>query len=295
MNKQLAFVFGGGGARGALQAGALRALVQAGLKPDLLVGTSIGAITAAFWALHGQDLAAVDALDRVWEEAASANLLPSNYLWLTVRTLFNRPDRPAPNSIRDFVVAHGVTPEMTFAQVPGVRLVLVASDLNNHAPMLYGLDPQHNLLEGVLASTALPPWVRPIDKEGRLLMDGGIVSNVPIDIALSLGATEIIALDLSDPRQAPAEAHGFGSFLGKLMQTVEQRQTDMALALAEARRVPVLYLRLLGPEPIQVWEFQPPQALIARGYEIAQQALPAWLAARRPWWQRISVKWGFRG
>jgi NTE family protein len=64
MNNRLAFVLGGGGARGALQVGALRALLEAGYRPDLLIGTSIGAINAAGLALWGVDLAGVDALAR---------------------------------------------------------------------------------------------------------------------------------------------------------------------------------------------------------------------------------------
>jgi NTE family protein len=64
--KCLAFVLGGGGARGALQVGALRALLESGLRPDLLVGTSIGAVNAVVLALSGLDLAGVEALDRRW-------------------------------------------------------------------------------------------------------------------------------------------------------------------------------------------------------------------------------------
>ena len=63
MNKCLAFVLGGGGARGAMQVGALRALIEAGLKPDLLVGTSIGAVNATGLALWGVSLAGIEALE----------------------------------------------------------------------------------------------------------------------------------------------------------------------------------------------------------------------------------------
>ncbi|HUI87687.1 MAG TPA: patatin-like phospholipase family protein, partial [Anaerolineales bacterium] len=67
MKKCLAFVLGGGGARGAMQVGALRALFEAGLKPDLLVGTSIGAINATGLALWGVDLAGVEALEHAYQ------------------------------------------------------------------------------------------------------------------------------------------------------------------------------------------------------------------------------------
>ena len=62
MERQLAYVLGGGGARGALQVGAIRALLEAGVRPNLLVGTSIGAVNAAFLAFHGVSLQGVERL-----------------------------------------------------------------------------------------------------------------------------------------------------------------------------------------------------------------------------------------
>src|SRR5512133_356989 len=75
MDKCTAFVFGGGGSRGALQVGAMRALLEAGLVPDLLVGTSIGAANATGLALWGVDLEGLATLERVWDQVANAELL----------------------------------------------------------------------------------------------------------------------------------------------------------------------------------------------------------------------------
>ena len=66
MRRSLAFVLAGGGARGALQVGALRALLESGIRPDLLVGTSIGAINAAFLGLHGYTTESLDLLKAAW-------------------------------------------------------------------------------------------------------------------------------------------------------------------------------------------------------------------------------------
>src|SRR5512139_1747709 len=87
MNHCLAFVLGGGGARGAMQVGALRTLIEAGFKPDLLVGTSIGAVNAAGLALWGVDLAGIEALERVYAQIASTNLLDSHLGSLALRAL----------------------------------------------------------------------------------------------------------------------------------------------------------------------------------------------------------------
>jgi NTE family protein len=274
MKKQLAFVLSGGGARGALQVGALRALYEAGLKPDLLVGTSVGAINAAYLALNGFNLPTLEKMATVWREAAKADLLPPNYLWLTVRTLFRRPATYPAQHMRDFYIIQGVSPELQFKDIQDVRLILVASDLHSGKPVLYGLNEQDHILEGLLASTALPPWVIPYERDNSLLMDGGVVSNLPIEPAMAVGATEIIALDLADSPQEPASANrGFGPFLNQLVFTVEQRQQDLELALAEARRISITHIHLKSKESIPLWDFQHTDELIAQGYEIAHQEI----------------------
>ena len=285
MNKGLAFVLGGGGARGALQAGALRALIEEGFTPDLLVGTSIGAANAAFLAIHGLHLGSVEELANTWRAASRADLLPSNYLWLTTRALFNRHSGEVRHHMEGFFIDHGLSPDLCFGDLHNIRLVTVSADLNTGRPILYGLDPHDSILEGVLASAALPPWVDPIEKDGQYLMDGGTVSSLPIEPALAAGATEIIALDLFDPRIDSPDNHNFGSFLNKLLATVEQRQTELELALAAACRVPVRLLSLRGERPIPLWDFRRTEALMARGYEIARQEVAVWQRESKPGWQ----------
>ena len=73
--RRLAFVLGGGGARGALQVGALRAMIEAGMQPDLLVGTSVGAMNAACLALHGINPKGIAELEQAWQDASQSCLL----------------------------------------------------------------------------------------------------------------------------------------------------------------------------------------------------------------------------
>jgi NTE family protein len=284
--RTLAFALGGGGARGALQVGAIRALLEADFQPDLLVGTSVGAINATYLAVHGATLASLDGLIQDWHDAAAADLLPSNYLWLTVRVLFNRVGWRPHHRLRDFFVAHGLAPELRFGDIRGIRLILVAADLNTGRPILYGVNPRQSVLEGLLASTALPPWVHPLERDGQFLIDGGVVSTLPIEPALAQGACEIIALDLADPRQVPpAEAHGFGPFLGKLMHTIEQRQLEMEMALAAARGVPVWRIALQSEQPVAMWDFSHTPELIEQGYEIARREMAHRSLRRQSKWR----------
>jgi NTE family protein len=285
MKRQLAFVLGGGASRGALQVGALRALAEAGFTPDILVGTSVGAANAAFLAIRGFNLGSIEQLVQVWRDTTLADLLPANYLWLTVRALLNRPAENSSQRMRDFVVAHGLSPDLQFGDIHGVRLGCVACDLNTGRPVIYGLDPIENVLEAVLASGALPPWVAPIEQNGRLLTDGGVVSNLPIEPALQFGATRIIALDLADPASVPVEGKGFAPFLAKMINTVQLRQLDLELALAAACEVHVQRIPLYNKQPVPLWDFRRTDDLISEGYEIARQEIARWQAEQKPGWR----------
>ncbi len=296
MKKQLAFALGGGGARGALQVGALRALLEAGYQPELLVGTSAGAINATFLALRGVNLQSLDELEQAWYDAAEADLLPQNYLWLTVRSMFRRSDVQPSHLLRDFFVAHGIESSLRFSDLHGPRLILVTADLKSGSPVLYGMDQNESVMEGLLASTALPPWVAPIEKGQQLLMDGGVVSNVPIEPAMLAGATEIIALDLTDLSGLENESGGFSVFLARLLATVDRRQLQLEIALASARSVQLRLIHLQSATPAPVWDFTHPQELIERGYAQAKSEILRWQSESQPglrgWLQRMLNRQG---
>lgn len=277
-----AFVLGGGGSRGALQVGALRALLEAGIEPDLWVGTSVGAINATHMAVRGTSPQSLVDLESAWLDAVDADLLPDNYLWLTIRSLFNRPGSVSFDRLRSFFVEHGLSPSLRFGQLEGPPLLLVATDLRAGCARLYGSDPDDGVLEGLMASTAIPPWVRPLEQGDCLLMDGGFVSNLPIEPALGQGAKEIVALDLTDPRGIAPTARGFGPFLQRLLNTVESRQIFVEKQLAAERGVPVYHFELRPELPVPLWDFSHTMALFEQGYSQAQQTLANLPALQRP-------------
>lgn len=270
-----ALVLSGGGARGALQVGALRALHETGYRPDLIVGTSVGAMNAAVLGLHGMTAAGIAALEAAWRAVAASDLVPPGYLWLTLRTLFGRRDNQLDSKIRAFLIEQGIGPSFTFHDLKGVPVRIVAADLRAAQPVVYGADPAGNVLEAILASTAIPPWVHPLEDQGHLLLDGGAVSNLPIESALAAGATEITALDLCDPR-SPFNLGDTGEWTYLLLNTVHRRQAALEMALAEARGVPVRLLRLRCSDgPVSMWDFQRSDELMAEGYALAREQLDA--------------------
>lgn len=282
---KLAFVLSGGGARGALQVGALQALLEAGIQPDLMVGTSIGAVNATYLAVRGVNSVGVSELTDAWRDAIEVDLLPSNYLTLALKSFINLSFDSIYDRNREFYIAHGLSPDLKFEDIHEVELVLVATDLNSGEPVLYGVNKDQCVLDGLMASITLPPWMPPHESDGSLLMDWGVVSNLPVEPALRFGATDIIALDLIDLREPPSSGPGFGQFLTKLLYTVSKRQVEMELSLAESRHVPVRRINLLGKEPIALWDFQHTRELIDQGYQITSKEINVWEEKRKPFWR----------
>ncbi len=265
--QETCFVLGGGGARGALQVGALRALWEYGYRPNLLVGTSAGAINAAFLGLNGFSDEGLHLLEAAWLKAAEMDLLPANYIWMALRSALLQSASTPAKRIREFFIANQVTPELKFSDLSGPPTILVSSDLNTGKPVLHGRHGEESVLEALLISTALPPWCMPVKQQGHYLMDGAVVSGLPIEPAVKCGAREIIALDLTDPRDTFGQASGFGVFINGITYAIESRQVDLELQVARSQQVPVLHLRLNSLDPVPVWNFQHSAQLIAEGYE----------------------------
>lgn len=277
-----AFVLGGGGARGAMQVGALRALLEAGLKPDLLVGTSIGAVNATGLALWGVGLTGIEALERAYERMADSRLMDPRLLRFAWNAVSRRHNHQSSRYAREFLIAEGITPEIRFSQIKNVRLATVAADLHTAGPIIYGWDPEQSVMEGVLASTAIPPWFAPIESEGQYIVDGGALSNLPIEPAIRLGATEIIALDLHDPDSYADANKTIDPLLTKLASAVTQRQRDLEMDLASARGVSVRYVSLRSTPPVPLWDFSTHRDLFKIGYETMNNEISRWPQNRHP-------------
>jgi NTE family protein len=291
MKKKLAFVLGSGGSRGAMQVGAIQALFEAGYQPDLVTGSSIGAANGAYLAVHGYNRQGIEKLKHVWETTVSQDLLPTNLWWQVMQAFFRRTRGFSQQRIREFAIANGLTPDLRFKDLQKVKLYPVAADLDADCPVIFGLDPEESVLESVLTSMALPPWIAPVEKNGHYLVDGGAVSNLPIEAALLQGATEIIALDLFDTADGKGGGRGLGNFLLKLDKTVENRHKRLEIELAKARGVPVRRISLTGVNPIPLWDFRQSEALIERGYQLARRAIDRWPAAdQSPCWSKKNVE-----
>ncbi|MGP3961069.1 patatin-like phospholipase family protein [Nonomuraea sp. 3N208] len=177
--RPVAVVVGGGGVLGAAQVGVGYALEQRGFVPDLIIGTSVGALNGAIAAAHpGQ---AAPWLDRVWTHTRRREVFP-----LGVPS--SRASIFADRGLRRLIARAGLPSRIEQLQVP---FTAVAMDLATGAQAL--LD--HGDLESaLLASAAIPGVLPPVDREGRTLVDGGVIAFVPVRAALQAGAASVVVL-----------------------------------------------------------------------------------------------------
>lgn len=197
-----AFVLSGGASLGAAQAGMLEALYERGIRPDLFVSTSAGALNAAFAAFRPATTETALDLQRVWRRLSRSDVFPSNPLTAGLGFLGFR-DHSVPDSGLRRIVERYCSADLL--EEADVALHVVAADVLDGSEVLLS---EGSLVDAVLASAAIPGVFPPVRWHERLLMDGGIVNNAPISHAVDLGADRIFVLPAIGPQQLTEAPRG---------------------------------------------------------------------------------------
>jgi len=188
-NPKTAFVLGGGGRWGAVEVGMLRALAEADIRPDLIVGTSIGAINGAMFASDPTP-AGIDTMNQLWDDVAKSDLLGAN-VWERVKTLTRtRVAIQDAAPLREMLERSLTVERIEDLATP---FQCVAASIERAAEHWFDRGP---LVDALLASSAVPSLFPPVEIDGEHFYDGGLVDSVPIDRALDLGATRVYVLQV---------------------------------------------------------------------------------------------------
>ena len=183
-----AFVLSGGASLGAIQVGMLQALFERGIAPDLIVGTSAGAINGAFIAAREPTAATAVALGEVWRGLRRGAVFPANPLTGLVGFL-GRSDHLVPAGHLQRIIARNL--DVDRLEQMRVPLHVIVTDVLTGRELRLSHGPA---VEAVLASAAIPGVCAPVEIDGRRLIDGGVSDNTPISHAIELGAEEIYVL-----------------------------------------------------------------------------------------------------
>jgi NTE family protein len=192
--RPLAFVLPGGGALGGFQAGSLRALAEAGIAPDLLVGVSAGAVNAALFSWNTGVDGALH-LEAIWRSIRRRDLMRVNPGRLALALAGRHPSLLDNRHGHRFLRRH--LGDRLLEHAP-IRLAIVATDLSTGegVALITG-----DTVSALLASTAFPGVYPPMTLGERTLVDGGVVADIPLDLTLALGAASVIVLSV--PPLAP--------------------------------------------------------------------------------------------
>jgi NTE family protein len=202
-----AFVLSGGAGLGAAQAGMLQALYERHIQPDLLVGTSAGALNAAFAAFRAPREETALELQDVWRGLRRSAVFPPNPLAAGLGVLGLRNHSVSSAALRRLVKKYVTADLIEDADVP---LHIVAADVLTGEDVCLSSGP---VVDALVASAAIPGVFAPVEWEGRLLADGGIVNNAPISHAVELGADRVVVLAAMGPQrltEAPRSALAAG-------------------------------------------------------------------------------------
>jgi NTE family protein len=273
--RRVAFVLGGGGVFGATQVGMLRALLEAGVRPDFVVGTSVGAINGAVLAADPSQ-AGVARLTDLWQRMTETGLFGDTVLARASTLARHRTHLYSPAPFRRQLDEHLPA---TFEELP-VRFQCVAASIERAGAHWFS---SGSLPVAVLASSAVPGLLPPVQIGGEHFMDGGLVHSIPVGRALALGATEIYILHVGrvdQPLLPPrslwdvcmvsfelARRHRFVEEMAGLPDTVR------AYVLPSGEEsLPLVSIRHRAPAQVA--------SRIQRGYEAASAHLAALGASR---------------
>lgn len=184
---KVTFVLGGGGHLGAYEVGMLRALLERDIVPELVVGTSIGALNGAAIAAE-PSMKTVDLLEEVWTTLDKTKVFSGSVFSGAANLVRTRTSIHSNQPLRSLIKK--LLPATTFAELK-VPFQCVAASIERAAEHWFHQGP---LVEPILASCAVPGILPAVKLDGEHFIDGGIVNSIPIGRAVELGASEIFVL-----------------------------------------------------------------------------------------------------
>ncbi len=277
----VAFVLSGGGNRGALEVGALQALFEHGIKPDILVGTSAGAMNAAFIATD-PTLEGAYRLGELWKSIRREDVFPGNKFTMFWRLITGKDSLFPSDHLRRLVEKYIPPNKKRFGDL-SIKLYITAANLNTATLYLFGDDPDALLVDAVMASAAQPVTFPPLEYNGWQFVDGGVVANVPIEVAIEKGAKEIYAIDVSYGGQVEPRVSGLVNIARRCITIMlyEHLLEDLEDAALNPE-ITLHHIKITAFAGLDPQDFSKTAEMIAEGKRIAEEYLRSPAPGYRP-------------
>jgi NTE family protein len=263
----IGFVLSGGANLGSIHVGMLQALLEAGITPDVVVGTSIGSVNAAYLAAE-PSLAQVERLRRFWCDVRARDIFPLSPLY-NARALFRQGAFFSPHRWRNFL-----TERLPYQNIEesAVALRITATDYDEGRSVVFD---SGSAVEAILASTALPGIFPPHRIGDRFYLDGAISEQLPLKAALEAGAHTIYVMAVSVPSPPVDRRSPFTILRHSLTILLFPRIRLDALDLPGAQeKLRIVQVPSLATQ-VSLWDMSRHGELIAAAYKATKEFLAA--------------------
>jgi NTE family protein len=257
---RVALVLGGGAARGFAHVGVLSVLEDAGIPVELVVGTSVGSLVGALYA-DGHNARALEHLARDLDRGDFFDFGLAPALFGTGLARGARLER----WVRDHLRAGRV-------EDLAIRYAAVATDLDDGSAVVLA---RGDVARAVRASSAIPGVFEPVELDGRLLVDGGVVANLPVTVARQLGADVVIAVDVTEV-SGKAKPSSFVEVLLRAVTILTHEGVEQSALASD-----VLVAPAVGD--VDLLDFDAKDRTIAAGVAAAREKLPEIRRAVEGW------------
>lgn len=227
--------------------GALLALLERGIIPQMIVGSSIGAINGLMLAIDPTLQQARHMAD-IWRAAATRQPVQISPL-RTLLQLIRGSDHVADNQRMGAYLREVLPPHVRCFGDLAIPFYVTIAHLDTFSLYIYGDDPTAPVIDAVLTSAAIPGVFKPTRANGEAFYDGGVVSNLPVKVAAARGATEIWAIDLALTMETPRKVRGILPILGQTITPM--LYNSMLRELEEVQQLPGVTLH-----HVPIYEYQ---------------------------------------
>jgi NTE family protein len=264
---KIALVLGGGAARGFAHVGVIRALEQEKVPIDMIVGTSVGSLIGAIYS------SSLNSFELEWTAFA---LEKDNILDYTILSTITGMGPVKGDKLEEFVKN-----KVPIANIENLKLpfAAVATDLNRGTRVVIDHGP---VARAVRASSAIPGVFNPVDHQGKLLVDGGVVDNIPISVAKEKGADIIIAVDISE------NVVNFN--ITNVVDVMLQAVTIITSENTKYKKKDADVLITPAVGNVGTFDFTQKKRCMEAGIEAAQKAMPEIKKKIEEWQKKMVVK-----
>ncbi|MBN2085061.1 MAG: patatin-like phospholipase family protein [Anaerolineales bacterium] len=268
-----AVVLSGGGNYGALEAGALEVFLEAGVRPGLWAGTSAGGMNAIMMAsdptVHGARV-----LQDYWRKARPVPQGGASIFTATRRFAAGMESLFPNESVAEFIQSRLPAGCQTFGDIyrrTRQRAFALAVEYPGNVTRVFGEQPEDRLIDGAMATSALPPYFPPWAVGSLRYMDGAVAANLPVRVAVEYGAEEILAMNI-EGTIIHIEGSGIINISAFAVGAMIAQLTVNQVEWARHEGVRVHFLKL-DAGPVRSWDFTQADFLIERGRELARTFL----------------------